>query len=868
MSNPSEITNELIARQIAEYADPARQKLYGQIAELVKAQLQDLADRCAHGAVAFARPKRVPSFAEKLLRKRKYKDALREVTDLVGARIVCEFESDVQAVCRAIRQQFDKAIDEVNSLDQRSLLRAGEFGYRSVHYVIELRREHWPELTEEMGGVKIEIQVRTRLQHIWSDLGHDRVYKSPFTLPDAIKREVSRIAAQFESLDEEFERVVRTIADYRAHFGAYLDQEGHDRETRLQQALRPHDPANEKVPLRLAELAISTDAWSDAIRSIRDFQQGHPELPSRLKAALGFALCQEDLLNRRRPEFAEGLSLMRQATSEEPGNVMHWVRLAACLDDEHDRLGCFQKAYRADCGDPVALAGLLESHMNTTNNALIVPLVRPAIREAFERCERQIATKVDLPWAHFRAGWFSLLLAEDGGAAPEEDLAREKHRRDTQLNTALRHYLRGIALTRPSLDSTPIKLALKAANALLRVQPGRLDAQIAVLLLDLVLHLRGGGTALQDWLIQHATAEQRAEIRARGKPARGDRVCIVVGTAKTGFSENREEYRRILGQVLAGFRGTVISGGTEQGIPGLVGEIGCTARPRIRTVGYLPAGFDSTLTSTRDARYDEHRRTTGARFSQLEPLQSWIDLLASGVQPQDVTVFGMGGGRIAAFEYRLALVLGARVGVIADSGREAEILANDPDWRGPAWRLQRLPFAATDAATMGAFMNPPRERPGFDYEQLGRLVHENYIADNRDSLLPKEVTDWARIGEELQRANREQIMAAPDILASEGYELAPLPPDAKPPPPPYLGDNEAIERMARLEHGRWLCERLSRGWSYEKGKPRDNVRKVHPLLVAWDLLSPADRQKDIDVIRNYGRVFAAAGFAIVRQPVG
>ena len=41
---------------------------------------------------------------------------------------------------------------------------------------------------------------------------------------------------------------------------------------------------------------------------------------------------------------------------------------------------------------------------------------------------------------------------------------------------------------------------------------------------------------------------------------------------------------------------------------------------------------------------------------------------------------GINGGEIAAFEYRFALMLGASVGVIESSGREAARLFKDPYW--------------------------------------------------------------------------------------------------------------------------------------------------------------------------------------------
>ena len=57
-----------------------------------------------------------------------------------------------------------------------------------------------------------EIQVRTIAQHAWSDIGHDRMYKTDCDIPDFWKRESNRIAAVLEDVDDAFSRLVKGIA--------------------------------------------------------------------------------------------------------------------------------------------------------------------------------------------------------------------------------------------------------------------------------------------------------------------------------------------------------------------------------------------------------------------------------------------------------------------------------------------------------------------------------------------------------------------------------------------------------------------------------------------------------------------------------
>ena len=53
-------------------------------------------------------------------------------------------------------------------------------------------------------------------------------------------------------------------------------------------------------------------------------------------------------------------------------------------------------------------------------------------------------------------------------------------------------------------------------------------------------------------------------------------------------------------------------------------------------------------------------------------------------------------------------------------------------------------------------------------------------------------------------------------------------------------------QLAEVEHARWSAERLMSGW--RPGAVRNNERRVHPNLVAWDALSEGDKAKDEDQV--------------------
>ena len=102
---------------------------------------------------------------------------------------------------------------------------------------------------------------------------------------------------------------------------------------------------------------------------------------------------------------------------------------------------------------------------------------------------------------------------------------------------------------------------------------------------------------------------------------------------------------------------------------------------QLQTVGYLPRETPAGLKGLIDDRYTRHRGTMGSDFSFLEPLSFWEDFLASDGDPKRVKLIGFNGGRISACEFRIALALGAKVGIIEGSGRAADELLSDPLWK-------------------------------------------------------------------------------------------------------------------------------------------------------------------------------------------
>lgn len=145
--------------------------------------------------------------AKAFYRGKKYKDPYNEITDKVGMRFVALLEEDINKICHIIESiecwSFSKDRDYEKERENEPLT----FDYQSMHFVVSSKNDI--EYCDVIipGGTPCEIQVRTLLQHAYSELTHDRVYKSNFDPTGGIKRTVARSMAFLETTDEYFQKV-------------------------------------------------------------------------------------------------------------------------------------------------------------------------------------------------------------------------------------------------------------------------------------------------------------------------------------------------------------------------------------------------------------------------------------------------------------------------------------------------------------------------------------------------------------------------------------------------------------------------------------------------------------------------------------
>jgi ppGpp synthetase/RelA/SpoT-type nucleotidyltranferase len=134
-----------------------------------------------------------------------YPKPLEQITDKAAIRIITFFPRTINEIDEMLKQEF--IIIEYFDKGE-NLIEEERFGYQSVHYLVTLDevRTSLPEY-KRFAKAKVEIQVRTILQHAWAEIEHDIQYKSTITIPRDIKRRFMSLAGLLEIADREFQAI-------------------------------------------------------------------------------------------------------------------------------------------------------------------------------------------------------------------------------------------------------------------------------------------------------------------------------------------------------------------------------------------------------------------------------------------------------------------------------------------------------------------------------------------------------------------------------------------------------------------------------------------------------------------------------------
>jgi uncharacterized membrane protein len=145
-------------------------------------------------------------------------------------------------------------------------------------------------------------------------------------------------------------------------------------------------------------------------------------------------------------------------------------------------------------------------------------------------------------------------------------------------------------------------------------------------------------------------------------------------------------------------------------------------------------------------------------------------------------------------------------------------------------------------------------------EQLARAIHGGYLRaaasrgeapGSRSSLQA-----WEELPDELKESNRAQARQVGEKLATIGCFMVP----AFDPALTFEFDDEELQLLARLEHDRWVAERMALGYAH--GPARQD--RAHPDLVPWEELTDEERAKDMATVQGIPALLDSVGFQALR----
>jgi hypothetical protein len=346
-------------------------------------------------------------------------------------------------------------------------------------------------------------------------------------------------------------------------------------------------------------------------------------------------------------------------------------------------------------------------------------------------------------------------------------------------------------------------------------------------------------------------------------------IVIVAGGASLMDEKKASGYSEYIEELMSGFKGTIISGGTTSGIPGLVGKVKSELMKKgginFKLLAYLPEKLPSD--ANKSEAYDKIYSTPSADFSALDILACWRHIILSGINPAGVILIGIDGGDIAAMEYRIALSLGAKVCLIAYSGRAVSEFVQEKQCKNNPNLIQ----VPNDPLTLWAIVN--RKRPTIlrkdEINNLAQKVHEYYMHrklekfnnTSTDINNYKVVMEWDKLDPSLQFSNKQQVAFYQQILKRVNLGIR----KSAQPVLFNMKNRKKLSKgkhdmLARLEHARWNAERLLEGWRY--GPEKNIAARLNPCIKAWKDLDAETRTWDYEPVNNIPLMLSKIGYEV------
>lgn len=140
-------------------------------------------------------------------RGKQYANPYEEITDKVGVRFVVLLVRDIDVISDIIETADAWKASKDKDFEEERQKNPIQFIYQSKHYIVVSNKNIVLNKIEIPAGTPCEIQVRTLLQHAYSELTHDTTYKPKAKVTPTVMRAIAKSMALIETTDGFFQQV-------------------------------------------------------------------------------------------------------------------------------------------------------------------------------------------------------------------------------------------------------------------------------------------------------------------------------------------------------------------------------------------------------------------------------------------------------------------------------------------------------------------------------------------------------------------------------------------------------------------------------------------------------------------------------------
>jgi hypothetical protein len=148
-----------------------------------------------------------------------------------------------------------------------------------------------------------------------------------------------------------------------------------------------------------------------------------------------------------------------------------------------------------------------------------------------------------------------------------------------------------------------------------------------------------------------------------------------------------------------------------------------------------------------------------------------------------------------------------------------------------------------------------------EIEVLAKKVHETYLShrfEDPEARLSGDLSlaTWDSLPEDLRQSNRQQVVDFKRKLQCIGLTYGPAFGEVS---EPYALSDDQIEQLSKMEHDRWIAERLAGGWTYGE---KDVAHKKNPSLVCWICLTTQMQDFDRNAMKEFPALLSAEDYIV------